>query len=86
MKPNHLRQKSGSHSIFLPLSHHPFHIDHKCLPIFPLNISKIPPLFSILTAQNYISFSFGSFKSLLSLHPSFLLPSCPPKAWWSQTL
>lgn len=73
MKLNHLGQKSGNPPIFLPLSHHPFHIHHKILHIFLLNISEICPLFSILTVHSYISFSLGPLESLLSLHPAFFL-------------
>lgn len=75
MKPNHLGQKSGSPPIFLTLSHHPFHIDHKVLPVSFLNISKITPIFSILTVQDYITFSFRPLESLLRLHSaSFSIP------------
>lgn len=58
----------------VPLSHNSFHIDHKVLPISLLSISKISPLFCILTAQDGISFSFGSLESLLSLHPASSFP------------
>lgn len=76
MKVNHPRQKCESPPICLPLSHNSFHIDHKVLPISLLSISKISPLFCILTAQDDIGFSFRSLESLLSLHPaSFLSPS-----------
>lgn len=76
MKPSHLRQKSGSHSVFLPLPHHPFHIDHEVLPTSLPNITKTPPLFSILTPPDYTSFSLGSSETLLRLHPlSFLSPT-----------
>lgn len=75
MKPNHLGQKSGSPPIFLTLSHHPFHVDHKVLPVSFLNISKITPIFSILTVQDYITFSFRPLESLLRLHSaSFSIP------------
>lgn len=75
MKPNHLGQKSGSPPIFLTLSHHPFHVDHKVLPVSFLNIFKITPIFSILTVQDYITFSFRPLESLLRLHSaSFSIP------------
>ena len=64
---------------FLASLYLPFHIDHKVLPTFPLCISKIPPRFSIFTAQNYISFSLGPLEpqSLLSLRPVSFLSSIP---------
>lgn len=81
-KPNHLGQNSGSPPLFLPLSH-PFHIYHKVLPVSFLNISKITPLFSILTVQDYITFSLGPLESLLSLHSaSFPSPCLPPSTFW----
>lgn len=79
MKPNHLRQESGSHSVSLPLSHHPLHGDHEVLPPSPLSISKLL-LSSPSSLLKIISVSPSDrWKvSLAFVLPPFFSQSLPP--------